>query len=212
MDQYLQPIWQDSALLTIDMQEDFSRQHAPAYIEGTDKIIPELSKLVQHYRQQQRPIIHVVRLYKSNGSNVDLCRRRAVEQGMNIVTPGSDGAELVSELKPDHSVTFDAQKLLKTEPQKLAKQEWAIYKPRWGGFFKTGLEQLLQDLHISTLVVAGCNFPNCPRTTIYEASERDYRIVLVKNAVSGLYPRGEKELQNIGISLLNTQEIISNTQ
>lgn len=212
MDKYLQPIWQDSALLTIDMQEDFSRKNAPAYIEGTDKVIPELLKLVQYYRQKLWPIIHVVRLYKPNGSNVDLCRRKAVEQGMDIVAPGSDGAELVSELKPNSSVRFDEHKLLKTESQKLTNQEWAIYKPRWGGFFNTGLEQLLQKLHISTLVMTGCNFPNCPRTTIYEASERDYRIVLVRNAVSGLYPRGEKELQTIGVSIHNTTEIFSNVQ
>lgn len=40
---------------------------------------------------------------------------------------------------------------------------------------------------------AGCNFPNCPRTSIYEASERDFRTVLVRDAISGLYERGEHE-------------------
>ena len=31
----------------------------------------------------------------------------------------------------------------------------------------------------------GCNFPNCPRTSIYEASERDFRVVLARDAISG---------------------------
>lgn len=211
MDQYTQPVWRRSALLTIDMQEDFSREDAPAYIEGTENIIPDLSELVQFYRDQRWPVIHIVRLYRRDGSNVDNCRRKAVEQGKNIVAPGSDGAELVSELKPDSSVTLDEQQLLESEPQKLASREWALYKSRWGAFYKTGLGRFLQKMNISTVVVAGCNFPNCPRTTIYEASERDYRVVLVKNAVSGLYPRGEEELQNIGISVLSSGEIFADT-
>jgi nicotinamidase-related amidase len=53
----------------------------------------------------------------------------------------------------------------------------------------------------------GCNFPNCPRTSIYEASERDFRIVLVEDAVSGLYERGTEEMRNIGVRLMSTNEL-----
>ena len=53
----------------------------------------------------------------------------------------------------------------------------------------------------------GCNFPNCPRTSIYEASERDFRVVLAHDAISGLYERGERELANIGVRLMSTPEV-----
>jgi nicotinamidase-related amidase len=59
------------------------------------------------------------------------------------------------------------------------------------------------------VVFCGCNFPNCPRTSIYEASERDFRVVLVRDAVSGLYERGEQELLNIGVQLMTTGEVTS---
>jgi hypothetical protein len=49
---------------------------------------------------------------------------------------------------------------------------------------------------------AGCNFPNCPRTSIYEASERDFRIVVIDDAVSGLYDRGRAELEGIGVRVM----------
>ena len=49
----------------------------------------------------------------------------------------------------------------------------------------------------------------CPRTTIYEASERDFRIILAKDATSLIYDIGLQELQNIGISLMNTDECIA---
>jgi nicotinamidase-related amidase len=62
---------------------------------------------------------------------------------------------------------------------------------------------------VSTLLFCGCNFPNCPRTSIYEASERDFRVVLVRDAVSGLYERGEQELANIGVSVVDGSEVVS---
>jgi nicotinamidase-related amidase len=140
---------------------------------------------------------------------VDICRKKSIEEGQNIVSPGSDGAELVSELKPNQSMRLSPTRLLKGEPQQLEANEWVIYKPRWGAFFYTKLEKMLSGQNISTLVVTGCNFPNCPRTTVYEASERDYRTALASDAVSGLYPQGEQELKNIGVAILKTKEIVN---
>jgi hypothetical protein len=49
------------------------------------------------------------------------------------------------------------------------------------------------------VVFVGCNFPNCPRTSMYEASERDFRVVCVEDAISGMYEQGRRELDNIGV-------------
>jgi len=53
------------------------------------------------------------------------------------------------------------------EMQLLAENEWAMYKPRWDAFYATPLETHLRDLRVKTVIVTGCNFPNCPRATIY---------------------------------------------
>ena len=42
----------------------------------------------------------------------------------------------------------------------------------------------------------------------YEASERDYRIVLATDAISVLYDRALQELKNIGVLVMNTDECI----
>jgi nicotinamidase-related amidase len=93
------------------------------------------------------------------------------------------------------------------EVQELAPDEVVIYKPRWGAFYNTPLEAHLRRLDVSSLAFCGCNFPNCPRTSIYEASERDFRVVVVENAVSGLYDRGRDELRAIGATLMTGEEI-----
>jgi nicotinamidase-related amidase len=93
--------------------------------------------------------------------------------------------------------------------QTLGAREVAIYKPRWGAFYRTPLQEHLCEHAVSTIVFAGCNFPNCPRTSIYEASERDFRVVVVRDAISGLYERAEKELTNIGVHLIGSNEVTS---
>lgn len=209
MGKYTDPRIAKSVLITIDTQNDFTLDDAPAQIVGTANVIPNMARLLESYRKKGMPIIHVVRLYLRDGSNVDLCRKQAIEEGKEIVAPESDGAELVDELKPDTSIKLNADMLLSGEMQQISDNEFVMYKPRWGAFYGTALEEFLKELEVDTVVFSGCNYPNCPRTSIYEASERDYRVLLVKDAMSQLYPKGEEEMHNIGVSLLNTNEIES---
>jgi nicotinamidase-related amidase len=127
---------------------------------------------------------------------------------MRILVPESYGAELVEELKPETGSNLNSTSLLKGELQQIGAKEWIIYKSRWGAFYRTPLETHLRDLDINTIVLCGCNFPNCPRTTIYEASERDFRIVFAADAVSQTYKRGLHELKNIGVNLIKTKELL----
>jgi nicotinamidase-related amidase len=155
------------------------------------------------------PIIHAIRLYRTDGSNVDLSRRLLVENGKQLFVPGSEGSELVSELKPDSNIKLDSNLLLAGGLQQIGPQEWIMYKPRWGAIYNTPLEKHLRGIDVNTVIVCGCNFPNCPRTTVYEASERDFKIVMVKDATSAIYGIGMKELENIGVEAMNTNQCIA---
>ena len=150
-----------------------------------------MAKLAKAFRERGLPIVHVVRLYRPDGSNVDLVRRNMIEQGARIAVPGSAGSQIAAELSPDvpNVPALDHELLL------------AGYKPRWGAFCHTELERHLRESGSNALVFAGCNFPNCPRTSICEASERDFRIVLVSDAMSGLYGRGVEECRGIGVDV-----------
>jgi hypothetical protein len=53
-------------------------------------------------------IIHVIRLYNADGSNADLCRRKSIESGKQLVTPETDGAELMDELKPSPDIRLNS--------------------------------------------------------------------------------------------------------
>jgi len=205
---YTNPDLPNSALVTIDVQRDFSQPGSRAKIPGTMDVVPHIVRLLNAYRTNDRPIVHIVRLYLSDGSNVDLCRRELIQSGKEIVRPGSAGAQLVQDLLPTAHTELNCPHLLGGGIQTLGPNEVVIYKPRWGAFFGTPLHDHLHGLQVNTLVVCGSNFPNCPRTTIYEASERDFRIVLVEDAVSGIYQQGKEELRNIGVHLWSTETLI----
>lgn len=203
---YTAPEFAAGALITIDTQRDVL-DGQPLEIPGTSAALPAMGRLLEAFRRARAPIVHIVRLYRADGSNVDLCRRGLVEDGAAILTPGSAGSELAPELLGDPSRRLDADLLMAGGIQEVGADEVVIYKPRWGAFFETPLESHLRDRGVSTLVFCGCNFPNCPRTSIYEASERDFRVVLATDAISGLYDRGEQELAAIGVHLMSSDAI-----
>lgn len=205
-DPYTSPDFSAAALIAIDTQRDVL-DGGPLETPGTSAALGPMRVLVEAFRHAGRPIVHVVRLYRPDGTNVDPCRRREVEDGARVLTPGTTGSQLASPLLPDPDLTLEDESLLAGRVQSLGPRESAIYKPRWGAFYKTPLEEHLREQGVRTLVFCGCNFPNCPRTSIYEASERDFRVVLARDAVSGLYERGERELVGIGVHLLDSVEV-----
>lgn len=205
-DPYTSPDFSAAALITIDTQRDVL-DGGPLEIPGTSAALGPMRILAEAFRDAGRPIVHIVRLYRSDGANVDPCRRREVESGAHVLTPGTTGSQLAAPVLPDPDLVLESESLLAGGVQTLGPGESAIYKPRWGAFYETPLERHLRELGVSTLVFCGCNFPNCPRTSIYEASERDFRVVAARDAISGLYERGERELIDIGTQLLSAAEV-----
>ncbi|MBB4919764.1 cysteine hydrolase family protein [Streptosporangium saharense] len=202
-DPHLTPNWSTSALLTIDVQRDFLSE-APYGVPGTTEVLPALARLTAAFRTARRPI---VRLYRRDGQDADLVRRTLLAGGAAIVAPGSAGSAVAADLLPPGAPPLDPDLLLAGRPQPLGEHEVALFKPRWGAFYRTELDELLRGWGVDTVVVAGCNFPNCPRATLVEASERDYRVVLAEDAVSGLHDIGRAEVTGIGVGLRSVQDI-----
>ncbi|MEO8850437.1 MAG: isochorismatase family cysteine hydrolase, partial [Allobranchiibius sp.] len=167
-----------SALVVVDTQVDFCDGGASP-IPGTTGVLPAIARLLEAYRSAQLPIIHIVRLY--DGHDVDLARRTAIASGAPVVRPDSTGSQIAPTLLRNDT-PLDSATLLAGHPQHLGEREWAIWKPRWNAFYRTPLDHHLHTQRVTTVVLTGCNYPNCPRATLYGASERDYRVLLIDDA------------------------------
>ena len=209
MKNYCEPEKGKAALLCISAQRDFIASGSPVRACGARSALPNISKLVGCFRRLGAPIFHSVRLYKADGSNVDACRRQAVEEGLRILMPGSLGAELIEDLNPSKEVRLDPETLFAGEFQEIATNEFVHYRPRWGAFHNTRLEDKLRSQRVTTLVVCGFSFSTGGRASIYEASARDFRIVLVPDALCNATEEAVQELGRMGVYLMDTRNCLS---
>ncbi|MFW3172164.1 isochorismatase family cysteine hydrolase [Geodermatophilus sp. CPCC 206100] len=204
-DPHTAPELDRSALVVVDTQVDFVDGGASP-VPGTTQVVPVIGTLLRAYRAAALPVVHVVRLY--TGDDVDLPRRALVAAGSPLVRPGSAGSQIVPALRPPGAPDLDPDLLLGGGLQVLADREWAIWKPRWGSFHRTRLDEQLRGQGVSTVVLAGCNYPNCPRATVYGASERDYRVLLVSDAISGVRGSHLEEAGLLGVRHATAGEVV----
>ena len=206
MEDPTRPRFESSALLTVDFQCDvlpggtFARK-------GNGPVLVNLAALTRLFRSRNRPVIHVVRIYLADGSNADLCRREKLRLGLPLFRPKSQGAQVPPEHLPTQAPPPDEETLLDGVIQAIGPLDRILYKPRFGSFYRTPLEALLRDLEVDTLVVGGSNYPNCPRTTLYEASERDFRLVALGDGLSLFGEEDHRQMENIGVRVMTCREV-----
>ncbi|EXJ82200.1 hypothetical protein A1O3_06013 [Capronia epimyces CBS 606.96] len=207
VDEHIKPMLDSSALIIIDTQNDFVDGGASP-IAGTSAIVPALRSLQAAFRAAGRPIVHVVRIYRGDGEDVDRVRRGAIASGTRIVAPDTDGAQVVPGLSRDWRLKPSARSLLNGDIVEVNDAEFVMWKPRWSAFHRTRLHDFLQGLGITTVVIAGCNFPNCPRATIFDSSSGDYRVLVPSDALSNISGSHLEELGRIGVLHAITGRII----
>lgn len=135
-----------------------------------DVVIPNVRKLLQHFREKQWPVIYL-RLCGNKPDRSDLhpifqrSHQRAEEAGYPGIYPLASEAlaDIIPEVAPLDS-------------------EIVIDKGTFSGFTSSGLEETLVELDSGELVFCGLATSQCVDTTARDASDRGYRIVHVRDA------------------------------
>ncbi|XP_073145690.1 probable inactive nicotinamidase At3g16190 [Henckelia pumila] len=153
--------WKNTALLVIDMQNDFIFPGGPMHVKGGEAIVPNVIKAIEVSRSRGIPVIWVVREHDPLGRDVELFRRHLYFAGKPKPTSkGSKGAELVDGLE-------------------IKDGDYKLVKTRFSAFFNTHLHSYLQGVGIKNLVIIGVQTPNCIRQTVFDAVALDYQTVTV---------------------------------
>lgn len=147
-------------LLVIDMQQDFFRLHA-SLEQQRPGLVAHVNELVRAFREHAQPVIWVRQEFRNDLSDAP---REARTRRIRVTIAGTPGADFLPELDR-------------------APKEPVVVKTRYSAFFGTELDKLLPESDLPTLVVAGINTHACIRTTVIDAYQRDYDIVVATDCV-----------------------------
>ena len=145
-----------SALVVIDMQNDFCE---PADFPDSVPMLPRLERLIAEARRSGvRVIFTRVTHDETTDSAVWLTRRAPGRK--DIVRAGTPGADYHPGFQP--------------QPGDLD-----IEKHRYSAFIGTPLEMNLRALNVETLLMTGIATNVCVESTLRDAFQRDFHVVLV---------------------------------
>jgi len=181
-----------SALLIIDMQNDFVLPESPNSINGANETIPVLVSVLDRFRSCGFPVFHIVREYRQDGSDIEKFRYADFMDGNKYAIPGSLGCEVVEELTP-------------------IEGEYRIVKNRFSGFMNTELEFMLRRLGVEEVIISGIQYPNCIRATAFDAVAYGYDVTVLTDGTSAKSEDIAKsnivDFENIGIRCITSKEL-----
>jgi ureidoacrylate peracid hydrolase len=170
---------QRSALLLIDMQNAFCHAEGTLGISGVDVVPAQATygpvrTLAEAFRAHGLPVIWTRQVHLAKDASRDaktLASHTAKRKQVSAIS-GSWDAQLVDELAD-----------LADDPT------FVMTKHRFGAFYETRLQSLLDMLGVKALFVAGVTANACVETTLREAYLRDYDVVAVTDAIAAVRPQ-----------------------
>jgi nicotinamidase-related amidase len=184
------------ALIVIDMQRDFLLPGGFGETLGNDvsllqKVVPPLVDVLAAARETGLLVIHTREGHLPDLSDCPPAklRRGKPSQRIGDVGPhgrilirGEYGQDIIDDLAPlDGEIVID--------------------KPGKGAFYATELGAILTDGGITHLIVTGVTTEVCVHTTVREANDRGYDVLVLSDCVGSYFP----EFQRVGLDMVAAQ-------
>ncbi len=149
----------DTALLVVDMQNDFVREGGALRVPAAEATVKPIQALLERARKAKVPILFTQDWHAPDDPEFRIWPPHCVA--------GTWGAEIISELSPQ-------------------PREIVVKKTTYDPFFRTELEKILQDKGVETLVIVGTVANICVLHAAGSAALRGLKVVVPKDAVSAL--------------------------
>lgn len=167
-----------TALVAIDMHRghlDPAVATLPLSSERCGPVIARAAALFRGLRALGVPIVHVVTEYRNPGEIAANPFWKAIHDDPVMARKGilrhnlagSPGTQIIPDLWTEGDFRVSGKK-------------------RYNCFYGTDLEFLLRRLGANTLVVAGINSTTCVLNTAFEATNRDFRVIIAAQAVDSM--------------------------
>ena len=150
-----------TALVVIDMQNDFVREGGGMLVPDAEATIPAIRALLELARAHGMRVVYSQDTHRDGDPEWRIWPEHARE--------GSWGWEIVDELAP-------------------ARDDVVLRKLRYDAFYGTPLDHLLRLWGVDTLVICGTVANICVHYTAASAALRWYEVVIPRDAISALDP------------------------
>jgi len=155
-----------TALLVIDMQNDFLLHDAPVPAPGGLDLVPVISGVAEACRRAGYPVVFTQEMHRADlsdfGIELDFEPPHCLE--------GTGGMQVVTGLEP--------------HPGDILIRR----KRRYDAFLGTDLDLALRSRGVENLLVTGVCTDICVISTVHHARNLDYRCVVLRDAVAGTSP------------------------
>lgn len=146
------------ALLVLDMQDYFLSPDSHAFVPSSPKLIPVISKAVNTFKQNKLPVIFTRHLNSVEDAGMMSIWWREIIQKDNKLS------KINKNLDTSDSIILE--------------------KSQYDAFYKTSLQEVLQNLGVQTVIVTGVMTNLCCETTARAAFIRGYRVLMPVDATA----------------------------
>lgn len=172
-----------TALLVVDMQNDFVAKGAPLETKMGQEMLPRLKEILAFSRNAGISVIYTAHVHRKDGSDLGLYGEiyPPILEGACLID-GEKGAEIYPEVTPQEG-----------EP--------IIKKHRYSAFYGTDLDIILRTKGIENLVIAGLTTEDCCFAAARDGMYRGYKVAFLSD-VTGTY-----DYKDIGFGMVSAEEV-----
>ncbi len=149
----------DSALLVIDMLNDFISPRGALVVPDAERIVPRVKDVLEGAREQGIPVVFITDSHREDDREFLSWPPHAVS--------GTWGSRVIDELQP-------------------LAGEYIVPKRRYSAFFGTDLDIYLREAGVRKVYLAGVLTNICVYATALDAAMRNYAVAVFRDAVASL--------------------------
>lgn len=157
----------NTALVVVDMQNDFAHPDGALYAPPSGEAVEPVKQLLQDANDNDVPVVFTKDVHTEEQFK-DAHYYDEYDRWGEHVEKNSWGAEILEELEAD---TYG---------------DYIVEKPTYDAFYETNLETWLDDNGINNLIICGTLANVCVLHTAASAGLRDYKPVVVEDALGYL--------------------------
>ncbi|MBJ7220784.1 MULTISPECIES: cysteine hydrolase family protein [unclassified Brenneria] len=187
------PAIKKTALIIVDMQNDFIRDGAPLEVPGGRDIIGRNLALLHYFRERGEPVIFLRWLAVENDPHHRLGGKFS---WMSLLDENTKSCRLGFKRRyRDTETELDCSAVI--DELKPRDNEFTVFKYGYGGFYGTSLGELLALLGVDTLVVTGVVAECCVEDTVRQAWNHAYAVLAVSDAIAAMNEKRMAESMSV---------------